>query len=61
MIFESIGTMSESQFTLLLIEPERENDTLPSSTACSEAAIISQGILLQGVDHEAISASSKCQ
>ena len=40
---------------------EREKETLPSRTASSEAATISQGMLLHGAAHAAILASSKCQ
>ncbi len=57
----SFGTINESQFTLLLTAPERENETLPSITACYIDAIVSHGTALHKLAQSAISASSKCQ
>src|SRR3990172_6064092 len=60
-ISASFGTIKESQFTFLLTDPERENETLPSITACSIAVINSHGSELHKLAQSAISASSKCQ
>ena len=60
-ICASFGTINDNQFTFLLVAPDLENDTFPSVTAFSIAAVISHGTELHKAAHSAISFSSKCQ
>ena len=61
MIAASFGMINDSQFTLLFVAPDLENDNFRSFTAFSIAADISHGVELHNNAQSEISPSSKCQ